>query len=95
MPRSVAAELISGRPARNVATTMAAYFSGMTTSLLIRLRDWLLDSLTFDSEADAAGAMADATRWGWLPALSGVSIGAGHARSEHAGTVPETGGMSG
>ncbi|QDG61024.1 hypothetical protein [Pseudarthrobacter sp. NIBRBAC000502771] len=67
----------------------------MTATLLIRLRDWLLDSVTFDSETDAAGAMADATRWGWLPALSGVSIGAGHARSEHAGTTAETGPVSG
>ena len=67
----------------------------MTAALLIRLRDWLLDSVTFDSETDAAGAMADATRWGWLPALSGVSIGAGHARSEHAGTTAETGPVSG
>ena len=67
----------------------------MTATLLIRLRNWLLDYVTFDSEPDAAGATADTTRWGWLPALSGVSIGAAHARSEHAGTVPETGGMSG
>ncbi|MDQ0146853.1 hypothetical protein [Pseudarthrobacter niigatensis] len=67
----------------------------MTATLLIRLRDWLLDSVTFDCETDAAGAMADATLWGWLPALSGVSIGAGHARSEHAGTTAETGPVSG
>lgn len=67
----------------------------MTPTLFVRLRGWLLDTLTFDSETDAVGAMADATRWGWLPALSGVSIGAGHARSEHAGTTAETGPMSG
>ena len=67
----------------------------MTATLLTRLRNWLLDSVTFDSESSAAGAMADATRGGGLPALSGVSIGAAHARAEHAETVPETGGMSG
>lgn len=67
----------------------------MMATLLIRLRDWALDTFTCESESQAAGAMADATRWGWLPALSGVSIGAAHARSEHAATVPETGGMSG
>lgn len=63
----------------------------MTATLYVRLRDWLLDTFTYESESDAA----DATRWGWLPALSGVTIGAGHARSEHAGTVPQTGPMSG
>ena len=66
----------------------------MTNTLLIRLRDWLLDTFTYESESSAAGAMADATRWGWLPALSGVSLGADHARSEHAQTVPGNGGMS-
>ncbi|GGI01565.1 hypothetical protein ACFFGR_22500 [Arthrobacter liuii] len=60
----------------------------MTATLFTRLRDWLLDTITYESEASAAGAMADATRWGWLPALSGVSIGAGQARSGHAGTMP-------
>lgn len=59
----------------------------MTPTLFVRLRGWLLDTLTFDSETDAAGAMADATRWGWLPALSGVAVGADHARSEHLGRV--------
>ncbi|MBT2566020.1 hypothetical protein J7I84_05820 [Arthrobacter sp. ISL-85] len=67
----------------------------MTPALFVRLRDRLLETFTYDSQSSAAAAMADATRWGWLPALSGVSLGAGHARSEHAGTVPETGGMSG
>ena len=66
----------------------------MTATLLIRLRDWLLDTFTYDSESQAAGAMADATRWGWLPALSGVSIGADVARSEHLRTGPATGDMS-
>ncbi|MFC8524774.1 hypothetical protein [Pseudarthrobacter sp. NPDC057230] len=51
----------------------------MTATLLIRLRDWLLDTFTYESESSAAGAMADATRWGWLPALSGVSLGADQA----------------
>jgi len=71
----------------------------MTATLLIRLRDWLLDTFTYDSESEAANAMAnamaDATRWGWLPALSGVSAGADLARSEHAGTAPGTGVLSG
>ncbi|KRE70700.1 hypothetical protein [Arthrobacter sp. Soil761] len=66
----------------------------MTATLLIRLRDWLLDTFTYESESSAAGAMADATRWGWLPALSGVSLGADQARSGHAGTAGGSGGMS-
>ena len=67
----------------------------MTVTLLVRLRHWLLDTNTHDSESSAAGAMADATRWGWLPALSGVSAGAEQARSEHALAAPETSTMSG
>ena len=67
----------------------------MTATLLTRLRDWLLDTFTYDSESQAAGAMADATRWGWLPALSGVSAGAEQARSEHALAAAETSTMSG
>ncbi|WP_285249056.1 hypothetical protein [Pseudarthrobacter sp. efr-133-R2A-89] len=59
----------------------------MTATLLTRLRDWAIDTFTCESESEAAGAMADATRWGWLPALSGVSVGADHARSEHLGRV--------
>jgi hypothetical protein len=57
----------------------------MTATLLTRLRDWALDTFTYESESQAAGAMADATRWGWLPALNGVSVGADHARSGHRG----------
>ncbi|WP_285244400.1 hypothetical protein [Pseudarthrobacter sp. fls2-241-R2A-127] len=60
----------------------------MTATLLTRLRDWALDTFTCESEAEAAGAMADASRWGWLPALSGVSVGADHAHAEHLRRVP-------
>ena len=66
----------------------------MTATLLVRLRDWLLDTFTYDSGSSAAGAMADATRWGWLPALSGVSVGADQARAEHEKTLPGNRGMS-
>ena len=67
----------------------------MTATLLIRLRDWLLDTFTYDSESEAAGAMAEASRWGWLPALSGVCAGVDQARSEHAATVRENGAVPG
>ena len=66
----------------------------MTATLFARLRDWALDTFTCESESQATAAMADATRWGWLPALSGVSVGADQARSEHARTGAATGEMS-
>lgn len=56
----------------------------MTTTKSSRFRAWLLDLFTYESEDSAVGAIADATRWGWLPALSGVTAGAAHARSVHA-----------
>jgi hypothetical protein len=31
-------------------------------------------------------AIADVTRWGWLPALSGVSVAADHAAKAHRDT---------
>jgi len=73
---------------------MAAYVAGMTVTLLLRLRDWLLDTFTYESGSQAAAAMADASRWGWLPALSGVSVGADLARSEHVDATAGSGGMS-
>jgi hypothetical protein len=58
----------------------------MTADILCRLRAWLTETFTYDSLDEAADAMADATRWGWLPALSGVAVGARHARAHHADT---------
>jgi hypothetical protein len=55
----------------------------MSSSLLARLGSWMADVFVWDSVDQAAGAMSDATRWGWLPALSGVAAGADHARSAH------------
>ncbi|WP_411375584.1 hypothetical protein ACLH0K_04170 [Arthrobacter sp. MPF02] len=59
----------------------------MTADALRRLRAWLTDTLTYDPQGEAADAMADATRWGWLPALSGVATGAEQARAVHAETL--------
>jgi hypothetical protein len=56
----------------------------MIADFLRRLPAWLTETLTYESQDEAADAMADATRWGWLPALSGVAVGAGHARTHHA-----------
>ena len=56
----------------------------MTSDFLCRVRGWLSDTFICESQDDAAGAMADATRWGWLPALSGVAIAAGQAHNDQA-----------
>lgn len=64
----------------------------MTESTPGKLRHWLTGTFAFSSPEQAAGAMADASRWGWLPALSGVAVAADQARAGHgtagAGTVP-------
>jgi len=59
----------------------------MTADALRRLRAWLTETFTYDSPGEAADGMADATRWGWLPALSGVATGAEQARAVHAETL--------
>ena len=51
---------------------------------MARLLAWAPDVFRCESVDQAAGAMADATRWGWLPALSGVALGGDQARSAHA-----------
>lgn len=67
----------------------------MTATLPARLRTWLVQTFTYDSEAQAADAMADATRWGWLPALSGVAVGADLARAKYAETLSNGSQLSG
>ncbi|NUP59472.1 MAG: hypothetical protein HOQ06_08335 [Pseudarthrobacter sp.] len=66
----------------------------MTAILPVRFRNWLLQTFTYNTETCAAGAMADASRWGWLPALSGVAMGADLARAKYAETLPEGTGLS-
>ena len=67
----------------------------MTAIFPVRLRNWLVQTFTYDTETQAADAMADATRWGWLPALSGVAVGADLARAKYAETLPGGTGLSG
>ena len=67
----------------------------MIANISGRFRAWLLDTFTYESGEQAADAMADATRWGWLPALSGVAVGAEHARQSHTESVAQPSGMSG
>ncbi|HJV98805.1 MAG TPA: hypothetical protein VJ617_06910 [Arthrobacter sp.] len=62
----------------------------MTPPLLASVRSWLADVFFCDSVDQAADAMADATRWGWLPALSGVAISGDHARAAHGSGAPES-----
>ncbi|MDQ0924841.1 hypothetical protein QF038_003349 [Pseudarthrobacter sp. W1I19] len=61
----------------------------MTIQFPARVRAWLADAFYFDTPGQAADAMADATRWGWLPALSGVAAGADQVRRTHSETTPE------
>jgi hypothetical protein len=61
----------------------------MTPPLLASVRIWLADVFFCDSVDQAADAMADATRWDWLPALSGIAVAADHARAAHASAATE------
>ncbi|MDV8149477.1 hypothetical protein [Arthrobacter sp. B10-11] len=63
----------------------------MTTRLLTRIASWF-EARPTPAAADPAdhaaweqgnAAIADVTRWGWLPALSGVSFAADHAAVAH------------
>jgi hypothetical protein len=67
----------------------------MSAHFPARIRAWFTDTFYCDTPGQAADAMADATRWGWLPALSGVAVGADHAREKHLESAAEQGGMSG
>jgi len=67
----------------------------MSANILDRFRAWLIGTFTYESGQHAADAMADATRWGWLPALSGVAVGGEQARQSHAESVAQRSGMSG
>ena len=67
----------------------------MSANILDRFRAWFIDTFTYESGQHAADAMADVTRWGWLPALSGVAVGGEHARRSHNKSVVQDSGMSG
>ncbi|GGI95487.1 hypothetical protein [Pseudarthrobacter scleromae] len=67
----------------------------MIANIPDRFRTWLFDTFTYESGQQAADAMADATRWGWLPALSGVAVGGEHARRSHNESVVQGSGVSG
>jgi len=62
----------------------------MNPPLWAAVRSWLADTFFCDSVDRAADAMADATRWGWLPALSGIAVAGDHARAGHASGAAET-----
>jgi hypothetical protein len=67
----------------------------MTEQFLTRVRAWLADAFYYETPGQAVDAMADATRWGWLPALSGVAVGADHARAQQAEAASGPGELSG
>jgi len=56
-------------------------------ALLTRLRDTVADALFLArlpaTEAQAADALSEVTRWAWLPALSGIAVAGEHARKAH------------
>ena len=66
----------------------------MTTQFPARVRAWLVDAFYYETPGQAADAMADATRWGWLPALSGVAAGVEQARGKHSETASQPTGLS-
>jgi hypothetical protein len=71
----------------------------MTTRLLTRIASWFearpTPAAASPADHDAwegaweqgNAAIADVTRWGWLPALSGVSFAADHAATAHRETA--------
>jgi len=70
----------------------------MKTRLLARLALWFEARpapAAFAAAPDAweqgIAATADVTRWGWLPALSGVAVAADHARKAHRETAAAAG----
>ncbi|MCU1567435.1 MAG: hypothetical protein JWQ56_2372 [Pseudarthrobacter sp.] len=67
----------------------------MTTQFPARVRAWLAETFYFETPERAAGAMADASRWGWLPALSGVAAGMEQAREKHRETAAQQAELSG
>ena len=46
----------------------------MTTEVFARIGSWFAAAFHMDDADQAQAALADATRWGWLPALSGVPV---------------------
>ncbi|AUZ33656.1 hypothetical protein C3B78_03675 [Arthrobacter sp. PGP41] len=67
----------------------------MLADILLRLRTWLISTFAYETGGQAADAMADAARWGWLPALSGVAVGGDHARRSHGESLAKRAEMSG
>ena len=65
----------------------------MASHFTSRFRTWLAGALTYEA-GHAVDATTDAKRWEWLPALSGVAVGAEHARQSHAESRQGPNGMS-
>jgi hypothetical protein len=54
----------------------------MTTEVLTRIGTWFAETFRMDDADQAQATVADAVRWGWLPALSGLSIAGEPAGAE-------------
>lgn len=64
----------------------------MNRSMMASLRSWFERTSTGGPEGyktwdDSNAAIADVTRWAWLPALSGVSIASAQAAGTHRSTA--------
>ncbi len=55
----------------------------MRAQFQARIRAWFAATFYCETPGQAADAMADMTRWGWLPALSGVAVAADHAHEQY------------
>ena len=55
----------------------------MIANVFQLFRARLVDAFTYEDGREAMDPTAAATRWGWLPALSGVALGGEHARRSH------------
>ena len=53
------------------------------TEMLTRMRAALLDALLAPPVPATVEQASDATRWAWLPPLSGVAVAADHAPRTH------------
>lgn len=59
---------------------MARRYGGrMITAILARLTSWIETAYFHDVDEESPEGILEATRWGWLPALSGVAIARDYA----------------
>lgn len=55
----------------------------MIATLMAKLLSWIEEAYFHECVEESADGILEATRWGWLPALSGVSIARDQMVAEH------------